>query len=146
MPAVTPAGLTIAVTDDFAACMSVRIAVFVNEQGVPAELENDEHDAEALHLLATRGTRPVGTARVMREGATGKIGRVCVLPELRGTGLGLALMEAALSELRNMEGIERVILGAQTSALPFYARLGFAPYGAPFDSVGIPHVMMARLL
>ncbi|WP_315898644.1 GNAT family N-acetyltransferase [Vannielia litorea] len=140
------ANIKIATTEDFAACMAVRIAVFVKEQGVPAELENDAFDAGARHLLATRDGRPVGTARVMREGATGKIGRVCVLKELRGTGLGLALMQAALDELHAIGGIERVQLGAQTSALPFYARLGFAPCGEEFDSVGIPHVMMERTL
>lgn len=138
--------IKIAPTEDFAACMAVRIAVFVKEQGVPAQLENDALDAGARHLLATRDGQPVGTARVMREGKTGKIGRVCVLKELRGTGLGLALMQAALDELRGMGGIERVQLGAQTSALPFYARLGFAPCGEAFDSVGIPHVMMERAL
>ncbi|MBY6154701.1 GNAT family N-acetyltransferase [Vannielia litorea] len=126
--------------------MAVRIAVFVKEQGVPAKLENDALDAGARHLLATRDGRPVGTARVMHEGKTGKIGRVCVLKELRGTGLGLALMQAALDKLRGMGGIERVQLGAQTSALPFYTRLGFAPFGEVFDSVGIPHVMMERAL
>nr|WP_315898559.1 GNAT family N-acetyltransferase [Vannielia litorea] len=138
--------MKIAPTEDFAACMAVRIAVFVKEQGVPAKLENDALDAGARHLLATRDGRPVGTARVMHEGKTGKIGRVCVLKELRGTGLGLALMQAALDKLRGMGGIERVQLGAQTSALPFYTRLGFAPFGEVFDSVGIPHVMMERAL
>ncbi|MCO6384607.1 GNAT family N-acetyltransferase [Oceanicola sp. 502str15] len=140
------ADLRIAVTEDFATCLALRMEIFVAEQGVPAEVENDEHDAQARHLLARLGARAVGTARVMREGATGKIGRVCVLREMRGTGLGLALMQAGLDELRKMGGIGRVILGAQTSALPFYARLGFQPYGDEFDSVGIPHVMMARAL
>ena len=142
----TGTALHIARTEDFTTCLGLRMDVFVAEQGVPAEVENDHEDAGAVHLLARLGGKPVGTARVMRDGATGKIGRVCVLKHLRGTGLGLALMQAALDELREMGGITRVILGAQVSALPFYARLGFSPYGEAFDSVGIAHVMMERAL
>ncbi|MFY0634004.1 MAG: GNAT family N-acetyltransferase [Vannielia sp.] len=138
--------MEIARTDDFAACLALRMQVFVAEQGVPAELENDHEDAGARHLLARLDGRPVGTARVMQDGTTGKIGRVCVLAELRGTGLGLALMQAAMAELRDMGGMTRVVLGAQTSALPFYGRLGFRPFGEEFDSVGIAHVMMERTL
>ncbi|HHY01907.1 MAG TPA: GNAT family N-acetyltransferase, partial [Paracoccus sp.] len=84
--------MKIALTDDFAACMAIRRQVFVQEQNVPEQQELDEHDATALHLLAMLDGRPVGTARLLIDGAEGKIGRVAILPDCRGTGAGAAMM------------------------------------------------------
>lgn len=138
--------LDIRLSDDFATCLALRMEIFVREQGVPAEIENDSEDAGALHLLARLDGEPVGTARLLREGTTRKIGRVCIVKRARGAGLGLALMRAAIGELEAIGGLTRVILGAQASALPFYRKLGFTPYGAPFESAGISHLMMERPL
>lgn len=126
-------------TDDLAACHALRRAVFIEEQGVSEAEELDDLDAQAIHLLASIDGRPMGTARLMVLGDTGKIGRVCVLAAARGTGLGAALMRAAIAEFRAMPGIARVKLGAQTHALGFYEKLGFTAYGPEFDDAGIPH-------
>ena len=64
--------MKIALTDDFAACMAIRRQVFVQEQNVPEQQELDEHDATALHLLATLDGRPVGTARLLIDGTEGR--------------------------------------------------------------------------
>ncbi|ARJ69701.1 GNAT family N-acetyltransferase [Paracoccus contaminans] len=131
--------MKITVTDDLDACMAIRIKVFVEEQKVPAELEGDEHDADAVHLLATAADgRPIGTARLLIDGDKAKIGRVAVLRAARGTGAGAALMRAALDELR-ARGVRMAGLGAQTHAIGFYERLGFAAYGPEYDDAGIPH-------
>jgi ElaA protein len=87
----------IARTTDIATCRALRRTVFIEEQGVSEADEVDDRDGEAIHLLATVAGRPVGSARLLIEGDTGKIGRVCVLAEARGTGLGAALMRAAES-------------------------------------------------
>ena len=137
--------MKVTVTDDFAACMAIRRAVFVQEQKVPEELELDEHDATAVHLLATEGGRPIGTARLLIDGEKAKIGRVAVLAESRGTGAGAALMRAAMDQLR-ARGVRRVSLGAQAYAIPFYEKLGFAAYGPEYDDAGIPHRDMTRSL
>lgn len=130
--------MKITVTDDFDACCAIRRAVFVDEQNVPEELELDEHDATAVHLLAQQGGQAVGTARLLIDGDHAKIGRVAVLRAARGTGAGAALMRAALDELR-ARGVRQVGLGAQTHALGFYERLGFVAYGPEYDDAGIPH-------
>jgi len=39
-----------------------------------------------------------------------------------------------------------VLLHAQLSAAPFYARAGFSQRGPIFDEAGIPHVEMVRPL
>jgi len=138
--------LHIALTRDITTCQALRRTVFIDEQLVPEDLEVDGLDPIALHLLAHLDGRPVGTARLLRDGATGKIGRVCVLADQRGSGLGAALMRAAIDQFRQTPGIDRVKLGAQLHALAFYERLGFAAYGPVFDDAGIPHRDMVLML
>ena len=131
-------------TTDLAACRALRRAVFIEEQNVPEAEEWDGQDADALHVLAFADGQPVGTARVLLLGDTGKIGRVCVLSQARGTGLGAALILAALDMLRNRPGITRAKLGAQTHAIGFYEKLGFTAFGPIYDDAGIPHRDMSR--
>lgn len=137
--------MKITVTDDFPACAAIRRRVFIEEQNVPEELELDELDATAVHLLAVQDGRPVGTARLLIEGESAKIGRVAVLPEMRGTRAGAALMRAALDELR-ARGVTKAKLGAQTHAIGFYEKLGFTVHGPEYDDAGIPHSDMSRSL
>jgi ElaA protein len=135
----------IRVTDDIAACQALRRAVFIEEQGVAEADEVDGQDGAAVHLLASLDGVPVGTARLLLKGRAGKIGRVCVLAPLRGTGLGRALVEAAVEELR-ARGCAEAVLGAQVHAIGFYEGLGFVARGPVFDDAGIPHREMARPL
>ncbi|MFA8386700.1 MAG: GNAT family N-acetyltransferase [Pelagibaca sp.] len=136
--------VTIARVTDPTDCFAVRHAVFVEEQNVPVGLERDALDATAIHLLATQGDQPVGAARIVVNGDTGKIGRVCVLQDQRGTGLGAALIREALTILQDTPGVTRAALGAQIDALGFYEKLGFTAYGDVFDDAGIDHRMMER--
>jgi predicted GNAT family N-acyltransferase len=78
------------------ACFAIRRDVFVGEQKVPLEYELDEYDQTALHFLALNNKQPVGAARVIfkDEGMTAKIGRVAVLKQARGLGIGRAIMQA----------------------------------------------------
>ncbi len=131
-------------TTDLDTCRAIRREVFILEQNVPEAEEWDGRDGKAIHLLARDAAgAAIGTARILTEGATGKIGRVAVLKSARGTGAGAALIRAALDELRAMPGITRAKLGAQTHAIGFYERLGFAAYGPEYDDAGIPHRDMA---
>ena len=91
---------TIEVTQDIATCLDLRRIVFIDEQGVSEADERDDLDQEAVHLLATAGGAAVGSARLLMQGDTGKIGRVCVLASHRGTGLGAALIRAARNPAR----------------------------------------------
>jgi ElaA protein len=129
----------IARTADIATCRALRRRVFIEEQGVSEADEVDDLDGEAIHLLATVAGRPVGTARLLIEGDTGKIGRVCVLAEARGKGIGAALIRAAVADLAAMPGVSRAKLGAQVHALGFYERLGFVAVGPVYLDAGIEH-------
>lgn len=136
----------IAPTRDIAACRALRRAVFIEEQGVPEADEVDDLDDQAIHLLATDDGTPVGSARLLVLGQTGKVGRVCVLAPVRGTGLGAALMRTAVDEFRKIPGVTKVKLGAQTHAIPFYERLGFTATGPEYLDADIPHRDMILLL
>lgn len=131
--------LQVGVTTDLAACLALRRKVFIEEQGVSEADELDGLDGQAIHLLARIDGQPVGSARLLIKGETGKIGRVCVLPDWRGTGLGAALMRAAIAEMRAMSGLRQVRLGAQLHALGFYQRLGFQAEGPVYQDAGIDH-------
>lgn len=131
--------LVIEVTDDIATCLELRRIVFIEEQSVPVEIERDDLDGLAVHLLAHDAGRPVGCARLLILDHIGKIGRVCVLQDQRGIGTGAALIRAAVAEFRKMPGIAKVKLGSQSHALTFYEKLGFTAYGPEYDDAGIPH-------
>jgi predicted GNAT family N-acyltransferase len=114
----------------------VRHLVFVEEQGVPVEEERDEHDADSVHFLARNASgHPIGTARLL---PSGRIGRVAVLREWRGRGLGRALMDAVIGEARRCAML-RPHLHAQVQTIAFYESLGFVVCGEEFEEAGILH-------
>jgi predicted GNAT family N-acyltransferase len=119
----------------------IRATVFIQEQGVPQELEWDGLDEHAYHVvaLADDGT-PVGTGRLLQDG---QIGRVAVLKEWRGRGVGKALLDLLLV-IANKMGYEEVKLHAQVRVLDFYLGRGFVAQGREFMEAGIPHVTMTR--
>ncbi len=128
------------------ACYDIRKAVFVQEQAVPLELEMDEYDDVATHfLLRDAEQTPLATARLLDKHGLAKIGRVAVIKEARGQGLGLLLMQFVLDEARR-HGFTEAVLDSQTYAIPFYERLGFTAEGEEFDDAGIPHFLMRRRL
>ncbi|MBO9450538.1 GNAT family N-acetyltransferase [Tropicibacter sp. R16_0] len=131
--------LKIEVTEDRDTCFALRHTVFVEEQGVPIEEEIDELDEVATHILATADGVPTGAARIVFDAETAKIGRVCVLPKGRGTGMGVALIQKGVEIARAKPGVTKVKLGAQIHALGFYEKLGFQAYGPVYDDAGIDH-------
>ena len=120
----------------------IRLAVFVEEQGVPAELEMDENDAHCVHALAYVDGRAIGTGRLLPDG---HIGRMAVLKEWRGHGAGKALLRALIEAARR-RGDKEVQLSAQVHALGFYGAEGFEPEGDEYEEAGIAHQAMRRRL
>jgi predicted GNAT family N-acyltransferase len=120
---------------------SVRRAVFIEEQGITERDEWDDSDPLCWHVIAVTTNRDgVGTGRM---DPAGKIGRVAVLPQYRGLGIGAAIVRHFIGVAAE-NGLAQVYLYAQTSALGFYERLGFRADGPEFDEVGIPHRRMCR--
>lgn len=124
----------------------VRREVFILEQGVPEEMEIDEFDPLALHVLAYSNNTCVGTARLhFNVDGSGHIGRLAILTPFRNQGLGRQIMEK-LSEIAQSKGLNSLILHAQVSAIPFYEKLGFVANGPIYDEAGIPHRNMMMVL
>jgi ElaA protein len=134
----------ITVVEDYAPCVALRRAVFIDEQGISEAEEMDDLDASAIHILAMVDGKPAGTARLLIQDDIGKIGRICVLAEHRGTGLGARIVEAAMDHLRTLPNVTRAKLGSQDHAIGFYEKLGFKGYGPFYDDAGIPHRDMIR--
>jgi predicted GNAT family N-acyltransferase len=122
---------------------AIRYAVFVEEQGVPVELEWDDQDEPSWHAVAYAddGT-PVATGRLLPDG---HIGRMAVLASARGGGVGATVLQALMGKAVEL-GYGELVLNAQAHAAPFYERAGFATSGEPFEEAGIAHVEMRKRL
>ena len=128
-------------SDKQAELTSVRRAVFIEEQNVPESIELDGTDPECSHVLASdESGNPIGTARI---DGSGKIGRMAVLLEHRGRGVGTKMLEAIIEHGRS-SGITVFYLSAQIGAVGFYMKMGFKTYGEQFQEAGITHVKMRR--
>jgi predicted GNAT family N-acyltransferase len=121
---------------------AVRTPVFIVEQFVTPEFEWDEIDHSAVHLLATLNNQAIGCLRIIDYH---KIGRMAVLKEYRGNGLGAALLLAAVA-ICKQHGSKNVVLSAQTHAIGFYQRCGFQVTSEVYQDLHIPHVDMQMLL
>jgi predicted GNAT family N-acyltransferase len=128
---------------------AVRMTVFVEEQAVPAEEELDAYDLTSVHFMVrvcSEDTGAVGTARLIDKGpGIAKIGRVAVLREHRGRGVGLELMRHTERYARTA-GYTELVLEAQCHAIPFYEKLGYLAEGPIFLDAGIEHRLMKRAL
>ena len=130
-------------TQDREGLIAVRTRVFVEEQGVPPELELDEFDAVSRHAKAVTGEgRIVGTGRLLPDA---HVGRMCVLPEYRGRSIGSRLLQHFI-DLARREGFPHLHLNAQISALDFYRRHGFHEVSDIFLEAGIEHQAMTLSL
>lgn len=120
--------------------LEVRRQVFVQEQGVPEDLEYDGYDDEALHMVVKDGNRVIGTARVRFPTTNqAKIERMAILRPFRRRGIGSNIISFLKGELRSRQ-IEHIILHAQCVAIPFYKSCGFEETGLPFWDAGIKHI------
>lgn len=131
--------------EGFAEAMLIRTRVFVEEQHVPVELEHDEFDAIAVHLLLLKSGKAVGTGRFFadqRDKTIARLGRVAVLPEFRGLGLGRAIIDELLGKIKADGGFKRVLIHAQKTVVGLYAAAGFKPFGDEFFEAGIVHQEM----
>ncbi len=121
----------------------IRLAVFVEEQRVPLEMEMDEFDPRSVHAIAyAEDGKPIGTGRLLPDG---HIGRMAVLKAWRGRGAGGALLERLVAAARE-RGDREVLLSAQSHAVPFYRKHGFVEEGKVYQEAGIPHQAMRKAL
>jgi hypothetical protein len=121
---------------------AIRYEVFVDEQNVPEELEIDGLDGKAKHVLTFVDDVPIGTGRILSDG---HIGRVAVLKNYRGLGIGKSIMKELIKCAQDMS-LEKVWLSSQWHAHSFYLDLGFVCVGEVYKEAGIEHIKMFRVL
>ncbi|WP_281975407.1 GNAT family N-acetyltransferase [Halobacillus litoralis] len=123
----------------------VRRVVFVDEQKVPEELEIDEFDDTAIHLVGYEGEQPVAASRLRFVEGYGKLERICVTKEQRGRSYGKQIIKA-MEEVIREHGYSKAKLNAQTHAEEFYESIGYLTVSGEFLDAGIPHVTMTKSL
>ncbi|MCZ2857038.1 GNAT family N-acetyltransferase [Blastococcus sp. VKM Ac-2987] len=136
----------VATAADWPEVAALRTRVFVDEQGVPPEIEQDAADATAVHVLSRDDAgRVVATGRLLVDGATARIGRMAAAAEVRGRGHGAAVLDELHRQATRL-GATGVELHAQLPARRFYERAGYAAVGEVYEEAGIAHVTMRREL
>ena len=120
---------------------AIRYEVFVDEQNVPEDLEIDGLDNEAKHVLAFVDGVPIGTGRILSDG---HIGRVAVLKDYRGLGIGKLIMKELIKWALDMN-LEKVWLSSQWHAHSFYLDLGFVFVDEIYKEAGIDHIKMFKV-
>lgn len=121
---------------------ALRTRVFVDEQGVPAEIEQDAADETAVHAISRDADgRVVATGRLLVNGTTATIGRMAADASVRGRGHGAAVL-AELHRQAVLRGVTEVELHAQLSARRFYERAGYTAVGEVYQEAGIDHITM----
>lgn len=125
----------------------LRMAVFVREQGVPREIEIDEFDPVARHVVLFNGlNQPVATGRLVSDApGVARIGRMAVDRSVRGGRWGRMVLDSLVASARE-RGDREVVLHAQRHAESFYLRAGFVPEGEVYEEAGIPHITMRQVL
>ncbi|PIC64411.1 GNAT family N-acetyltransferase [Sporosarcina sp. P13] len=126
---------------------TVRKKVFVEEQGVPLHLEIDEYDQDATHFVVyDEKNHPIGAGRMRGlVNAHGKIERICILEEHRGKHIGKLIMNT-LEEHARKNSMKKLLLNAQSYAVPFYEKLGYVVTSPEFMDADIPHRAMEKNL
>ena len=123
----------------------IRSKVFVEEQKVPEELEIDEYDNIANHIVIYDKEKPVATGRLVNIEGEDLLGRIAVLKDYRNRGIGKLVVESLIGKAEE-KGLEEVHLHAQLTAVKFYEKLGFESYGEIFDDAGIDHISMKKII
>ena len=131
--------------DEMEKVFEIRREVFVREQGIPEELEMDELDSEAIHVLAIVNGVPAGCGRLLKQDNDARMGRVAVKKDMRRSGIGAGICKLLMTIAMD-NGAERVIIGAQLTAVEFYKSLGFEEEDDVFMEAGKEHVRMIRKL
>ncbi|MBD2783722.1 GNAT family N-acetyltransferase [Xenorhabdus sp. DI] len=122
---------------------TIRKQVFADEQGFSAEIDIDEYDDIALHVVIFDDGKPVGVLRaILMDNSVLKVGRVAVLKDYRGRGVGRNVMEFIEDYARN-NSITAINLSSQCHAQPFYASLGYQAHGEIYLEEGAEHIFMA---
>ncbi len=128
------------------AAAEVRKNVFINEQGFKEEF--DDIDEMAVHIVMfNEKDRPIATCRLFKRSDEYILGRLAVIMEYRGKGIGEKMIEEAeryISQQKNEYISSKLVLHAQCRVRGFYEKMGFDAYGNEDEDEGCPHIWMQK--
>lgn len=124
--------------DEYELLTMIREKVFIEEQEVTSQLEWDGMDKDAIHFLAFKDKKGVGCARAFVIQNLMQLGRMAVLREYRGEGIGSALIETAIT-LAKLNQLSGIYISAQCHAIDFYKKFGFEVTSDIYLDAEIPH-------
>jgi predicted GNAT family N-acyltransferase len=110
--------------DEYDSLTMIREKVFIEEQKVTSQLELDGMDENAMHFLVFKDEEAIGCARAVVIKNYMQLGRMAVLKEYRGQGIGSALLEKAIVTAK-LNQISSIHISAQCYAIDFYLKFGF---------------------
>ena len=128
--------------DELYEALQIRAAVFVVEQNCPYQ-DLDDVDKHAYHVFLRENGETLGYLRVVDKGKRLEevsLGRVISLK--RRQGIGGKLMRAGIAVAKEKFHADKVMVGAQKYAVPFYESVGFRVISDEYLEDGIPHVYM----
>ncbi len=110
-----------------AGAYSVRIEGMNRRYHISLREEFDEHDCEGTrYIVLLDDGYPVATCRFYEAGdGLVDLGRVVVLPEYRGKGLGVLTVSEAEKWIKEL-GYREIKIESRLEAIGFYEKLGFA--------------------
>jgi ElaA protein len=126
--------------------IEARERVFVVEQKL-SYVDCDHFDQKALHLMGIQDGKIVAYLRAFPPGVKGKeasFGRVLVLKDARGYGMGKDLTSNGLNKIKETFGDVPVRISAQAYLEKFYSGFGFKTVSDVYLEENIPHLKMIR--
>ncbi len=126
---------------------TIRREIFVKEQNMFAQSDQDENDAKAETLIALINGEVAGTVRVFSENGNGNWvgGRLAVKREYRGTRAGTLLVHGAVRLIEEKKA-NRFTAHIQLENVGFFEKLGWKVIGPAFDYRGLAHMPMEKPL
>ena len=120
----------------------VHIQGMAKQHNITLRREFDEHDTpDTKYIVLTDDEFPVATCRIYGiDENSAMIGRVVVLPEYRGQGLGKRVMSEAENWIRDL-GYTVSVIESRDVAVGFYRKLGYTVtdpdlvHGDTFDCI-----------
>lgn len=140
--------------DDLSEILKIRREVFVEEYGMPEDVEFDGLDDMAMHAIIYEENErwqqqseeiekvPVATGRIIYDGTVCIIDKVAVLKEYRGKKYGDFTVKMLLSKAFT-SGINDVMTKTISEAQGFFRTIGFANSTEEYFENGIPYIDMA---
>ena len=124
--------------DGLSQLKNIREKVFIQEQKVTPQLEWDGMDEKAIHFLVFNDKAAIGCARAIVIKDHMQLGRMAVLKEYRGQGIGSALIEKAMTTAKRNQ-LSAIYISAQCHAIDFYKKFGFEVTSDIYLDAEIPH-------